>query len=86
MINLLTLEQPDAPNPIELTPIGIVRNARSLSRMVAVSDVTLCLLHFGNVRLFRKFPNDDLDHFQSSNVIYFQSIDFYSRGFLSDPK
>jgi len=51
--------------------------------MAAINDVTLC---FGNVRLFRKFLNGDLDHFRSSNVIHFWSIDFYDRGFLSDPK
>jgi len=31
---------------------------------------------------FRQFPNDDLDHFRSSNVIYFWSIDFYDSGIL----
>jgi len=46
----------------------------------------IAIVTFGNVRLFRKFPNDDLDHFRSSNVIHFWFIDFYDRGFLSDPK
>jgi len=54
--------------------------------MVIANDVTLCLSHFGNVRLFRKFPNGDLDHFGSSDAIHFQSIDFNDRGFLSDPE
>jgi len=39
-----------------------------------------------NFRKLKAYWKPFLDHFRPGNVIHFRSIDFYGRGFISDPK